>query len=884
MDPKQYLYETKHSEPSPASTGDCLMAFLNKHWKPGLKQVFDWHLIPCYKKYDIYILICQVGNFKLYDALHYKQAVVYINILNLPKQLLDVSCRYEDQIIPFKTGIYSSAAGSNVNNVIRNMFDIYDRKDQEQYDNVRACYNVVELKRQNRSHLETAVYMLRGQLQYNLYHCPKSSIPVYNMCFRILMLQSYAMPAMDQENITNPEIVALVNMLQHHHVCHVYVLNGSDKHSYVTHHPWCRVNLSAVVNMDQSHHVSSGDVCGPWQVMYDDSHCMSDWVAGEGLLQCTNDTVQDGLFMAHVFKCDRLSIPWYRVCDSVTDCSDMSDEILCSQELTTKPLMLPNKDTIDTDMEPTKHKENSDNKDRIIPDAGFNCNYTGQILPFDLVEDFLPDCYSSILTEESIISDENLLSPPFYSEKPTNMIFDGFPCLLGHPLHFPFHVICHYDLNKHGRLRYCGNGAHLSGCTDHGCSNMFKCPGSYCVAVIRVCDDFVDCPGGEDESDCSSHTPSCPELYKCYVRGCIHPTEVCDNKVDCPIYGEDEMFCHLAPCPKRCSCGYNSMVCTNASLTSVELTQYKHVQITNSQGGLPSLTSGTQVVILNISMNGLGRTENGMFDSVQNVAVIDLKKNKLLIIKAMSFRRLYNLRQVLLAGNRIRVIEPKAFHNLPKVETLNISYSDLQVIRSDIIHTLPMIEIFDCSGCNIKLLDLGFVKPSVKRLALLNASIEKLHGEINTSLVFNLDTNISYLCCMFPNAICLAYPPPPCLCSKHFPENTFRMEVICPLLVTLVTLVAITIRIWKRVVIERAQIAVNILGVLFNTSILMAASQGFIFKQFEIHPPWGQEAYVLYDNQCPAVPGCNCCLSPVHSGSLLYLYDFFAPQWNLYYT
>ena len=554
------------------------MTFLSEHWRPGSKGVFDWRLIPCHKKYNTYILICQVGNFAKNKAMYLNQAIVYFNFLHFKKQVLDASCSDENRVtlsridigkplVYFGTNITHQTLTSlrNVANILSPFYN---------YQNQTCCLNVVQLTTSKSVMSVTAVSMDKGQMQTNLYRCTKSCIAVLNGCFSVIKLQSNAMTAIDQGNITNPAILALVRLLQHHHVCHVYMLDGSDKHSYVTHHPWCHGNLSAVVNMEQPHSIITDTVCGPWQVMCDNSQCMSDWVRGEGLHQCSSN----GTLRPHVFVCDSssiLSIPWYRVCDSVTDCSDMSDENLCNKESLTKPLIVPHKDTIQT---PKK------------VEPAFHCKFTERVLPLDYVEDFLPDCYSSKHLLEGVIADEHFISPSFDIE-----------------------------------------------------------------------------------------------------------------------------------------------------------------------------------------------------------------------------------------------------------QSLNISNSVLETLSPDIISKMPILQIFDCRGCHIKLIDLSFIKPSLKRLVLLNAVVDKLQGQINDKLNFTLETNIGYLCCMFPNTTCVAAPLPSCLCSNEFPEKTFRNELVCPLIVTLASLVTVIIRIWKRIVVERAQIAVNILGILFNISILMAGFQGFIFQHYDVHQTGGNK-------------------------------------------
>lgn len=34
--------------------------------------------------------------------------------------------------------------------------------------------------------------------------------------------------------------------------------------------------------------------------------------------------------------------------------------------------------------------------------------------------------------------------------------------------------------------------------------NMLKCPGSYCVPQVFLCDGIHQCPGGEDEDECGT--------------------------------------------------------------------------------------------------------------------------------------------------------------------------------------------------------------------------------------------------------------------------------------------------------------------------------------------------------------------------------------------
>lgn len=80
--------------------------------------------------------------------------------------------------------------------------------------------------------------------------------------------------------------------------------------------------------------------------------------------------------------------------------------------------------------------------------------------------------------------------------------------------------------------------------------------------MLFLCDGVIDCPNGEDESNCTllcdasfstttmyclnkchPHNCSCHSLYfQCPDGGCLHNSKVCDGHDDC-LEGEDEIIC-----------------------------------------------------------------------------------------------------------------------------------------------------------------------------------------------------------------------------------------------------------------------------------------------------------------------------------------------------
>ena len=76
-----------------------------------------------------------------------------------------------------------------------------------------------------------------------------------------------------------------------------------------------------------------------------------------------------------------------------------------------------------------------------------------------------------------------------------------------------------FDFNDKGKYLVFDKARHFhylsSTCdTTSGCDKefVFTCPGSFHLPIYLRCNDVIDCPEGEDESDCDIYT--CPGYYR----------------------------------------------------------------------------------------------------------------------------------------------------------------------------------------------------------------------------------------------------------------------------------------------------------------------------------------------------------------------------------
>ena len=254
--------------------------------------------------------------------------------------------------------------------------------------------------------------------------------------------------------------------------------------------------------------------------------------------------------------------------------------------------------------------------------------------------------------------------------------------------------ICSYKINKQGYLFPCKKGEHLQNCKMFECNMMFKCPKFYCIPWGYICDGKWDCSGGYDEStqhQCGNRT--CVNMFKCQMSStCIHLGDVCNEFVDCP-FGDDEYSCLLkyAICPSECQClgfaircyytyisldilpvyfPYTSVTILNCTIFAkiqlqkpLENVSFLSITSTNLQNICTLVALMRHVIVLDASKNAINKMQCHCFNNKVNLRVVKLNNNMLQCIQKFAFFQLTSLLYLDLSNNMLKII-PEHFVTL----------------------------------------------------------------------------------------------------------------------------------------------------------------------------------------------------------------------------
>lgn len=307
-------------------------------------------------------------------------------------------------------------------------------------------------------------------------------------------------------------------------------------------------------------------------------------------------------------------------------------------------------------------------------------------LPVEQVNDLISDCDPD---DEDEVFLRNVVKGMYFSQcsNPNQL-----PCLPGHPLCYNITDICVYRVESAGLLKPCRTGSHIQHCQTFECHALWKCPGSYCIPWACRCDGKRDCPGGNDEQDCSSNLWNCHKKFKCYGSNvCLAVSNVCDTHVDCP-HKDDEVMCDLNKniCSRGCSCLNYAIVCHNVTVQALHVS-YVSYHVTHCNLSILNNMFSETVIELNFSSNSI--LQLCTLNKLRQLRSIDVSKNNISLLQTSTFLNTETLSFIRLRENKMLHVEPKCFVDMIGIHLLDLEKNELTYFLESIFHNVSKIAL-----------------------------------------------------------------------------------------------------------------------------------------------------------------------------------------------
>ena len=681
-----------------------------------------------------------------------------------------------------------------------------------------------QLQRANYSYVERITLSRQGNtvISSNI-DCSRHHVAYNNTCY--LLDRREERKSLESHNVTD-NISGLCDILKEHSVnspmCTDHGEMGAKKHMGSAH---------SYLITAQPPLVTSVSSCGHHQYICSDGHCISDVFQGDGINDCPdgsdeselecqerdlNETgcrlVKDKLCVCSIdkYSCEGTQcILWHQICDGKVDCPSANEELSC----------------ID-------HKSNIPSGDS---ESVFNCQ-DGTSISYDLVDDFLPDCPQA---EDELHLLSGLSNRGCHN--PTHI-----PCVPGHPRCFPPHVICVYDLDQHGHVKYCRNGAHLAHCTYIGCPYRFKCPHYYCIPTTSLCDGMRDCPNGEDEMSCDYlQAIRCPGMFYCRGRTCVQQHQVCDGAKDCPE-GDDENHCDRQAHTKYCQAKGSVLICTSqVQLSKLDIFQYRALKLVDGIASLDFIENVTSLFALNISQNGFSQLKPYQFQEYISLKILDISYNSIATLPGRAFAGLTHLVQLIITGNSIAHLSRLTFDGLIGLKFLNLSNLSISEIQYDCFKLMTNLRTLDLSHNLLKTINISLNAghPLVSLSLSHNPLDYYFPSDIEPISPYTLITNTPYLCCFSNIFNCCDTKPILSNCLNLLNHGTNASLIVYGLFIMIANCTAVVLVFQRMSSSQRrnefATLCVFVLDIVLGVYLTVTGLAVYVNTQGFIHKPYG---------------------------------------------
>ncbi len=371
--------------------------------------------------------------------------------------------------------------------------------------------------------------------------------------------------------------------------------------------------------------------------------------------------------------------------------------------------------------------------------------------------DLIPDCGPDAEDEPSLLV--LLRGTGFFRCSDPNQI----PCKPGHPTCYNISNICSYLLDHILLVKPCRNGAHIQDCELFKCNMRFKCHQSYCIQWSYLCNGRWDCPDGQEEQNEScKKLLHCVGMFKCKQepKTCMHLGSICDGFIDCKL-GEDESLCELehVKCPQGCDCLALAIHCDSVNQFSLwQNYPFIAASIYNS----PSLKCQNFLSVFAeikfFSFHNSSCDTICGFDFPSDIISFALQFNLISELEKDCIQHLSSLAKVLFAHNKIAAIESQSFLNLTNLKFISLSNNPLSLIEKDFVSGTPLLQVIFLEHVHLTFLAEQSFHSASPRVVIA--------------------TNYS-LCCVTPdNTICTTVIPWYVSCKQLFSSITLRITCI----------------------------------------------------------------------------------------------------------
>ena len=250
---------------------------------------------------------------------------------------------------------------------------------------------------------------------------------------------------------------------------------------------------------------------------------------------------------------------------------------------------------------------------------------------------------------------------------------------------------------------------------------------------------------------CLDQYRKCPNIFKCRKSNlCIHLGSLCNEYFDCP-YGDDELMCVLQNqiCPIYCDCFLLTIRCTNVTMNSLFISAPWPFNIVLFENCKFCIGDKINRILFNV------RIFVHIGSGLQDVCSLIYGKNFLstdfsfIIIDQLEsgcFSNMYNIKLIKLRDNLISKIHKLSFSNLPSLRYIDLSGNFLTSLPEHIIANSPDLLI-------LSLIDNGLMEVDKNAFQYFNGKI--------------IQVNDFPMCCLIPNRVhCTATIPWYTSCSN----------------------------------------------------------------------------------------------------------------------